>query len=431
MSRMLVWLRSDLRLADNPLFHFSTPPESLLCVFVLDDAWLDPLPGLEAPRIGSARLRFLWESLIALRGELLKRGSDLLVRIGTPAEAVAELAETHDIDEVRVRADAGWEERQASMQLAERLGKQVALTCHDSGTLLDETSLPMEMGDVPASFSAFRRKVERRWTVPVAVPAPVTLPGWPANAPRGFPSLGKVCGRAAAWTPDARGGFAFAGGEASARARLEHYLWKSGAVADYKQTRNGLAGADFSTRLSPWLAHGCLSARQVHDEVRAWEARHGANESSYWVIFELLWRDYFHWAAWQEGASLFGGRELPAPDEGFRAWCEGRTGVPFVDAAMRELSATGWLSNRARQNAASFLVRHLSGDWRLGAAWFEHCLIDYDVASNWGNWRYLAGVGRDTRPRALDVHDQAGRYDPDGAYAALWAPAVAAHGEGP
>ena len=425
MSRVLVWLRSDLRLADNPLFHFPTPPESLLCVFVLDDTWLAPLPGLDAPRIGPARLQFLWKNLIELRGELLKRGSDLLVRIGNPVEAIAELVEAHAIDAVRVRADAGWEESQASVTLAERIGGQLSMAPHDSGMLLDEASLPMAVEDIPASFSAFRRKVERRWEVPAAAPAPVTLPGWPANAPRGFPSLGKVCARAAAWAPDARGGFAFSGGEAAARARLDHYLWESGAVARYKQTRNGLVGADFSTRLSPWLAHGCLSARQVHDAVRAWEASHGANESSYWVIFELLWRDYFHWAARQEGASLYGERQLPAPSPGFRAWCEGCTGVPFVDAAMRELSATGWLSNRARQNVASFLVNELDGDWRLGAAWFEHCLLDYDVASNWGNWRYVAGVGRDTRDRRFNVLKQAAHYDPAGDYVAHWQPELA------
>lgn len=420
MSRTLIWLRSDLRLADNPLFQFSTPPEALLCVYVLDEVWLTPMPGLEAPRIGPARLQFLWQSLIELRGELLKRGSDLLVRIDDPVEAVVALVDEHEIDEVRVRADAGWEERQATARMAERLDGAVSLSRHDSGTLFDEASLPMAIADLPGSFSAFRRKVERDWSVPGAVPAPVTLPSWPAGAPRGFPPLHKVCGRAAAWAPDRRGNFAFAGGEVPGWARVDHYLWENGDVARYKQTRNGLSGAYFSTRFSPWLAQGCLSARQVHDGVRAWEAEHGANDSSYWILFELLWRDYFHWAAWQEGASLFGRRELPAPDDAVRAWCEGRTGVPFVDAAMRELATTGWLSNRARQNAASYLIRDLGGDWRLGAAWFEHCLIDYDVASNWGNWRYLAGVGRSSQPRALDVHDQAERYDPEGAYAALW-----------
>ncbi|MDX1466994.1 MAG: DASH family cryptochrome, partial [Halomonas sp.] len=398
---------------------------ALLCVFALDEAWLAPLPGLEAPRIGPARLRFLWESLIALRGELLRRGSDLLVRIGEPAEAVAGLVDDYAIDEVRVRAEPGWEEQRAVARLAVRLGEGVAVNCDDTGMLLDEASLPTALAELPASVSAFRRRVERAGGIPEAAPAPVTLPGWPEGAPRGFPPLGQVCTRAAAWTPDARGEFAFAGGEAAGRARLDHYLWRSGAIARYKQTRNGLVGADFSTRLSPWLAHGCLSARQVRDAVRAWEGRHGANESSYWVVFELLWREDFHWAARQEGASLFGARELPAPDDRFRAWCEGRTGVPFVDAAMRELAATGWLSNRARQNVASFLVNELEGDWRLGAAWFEACLVDYDVASNWGNWRYVAGVGRDTRDRWFNVLKQARDYDPEGRYVAHWQPELA------
>ncbi|MFW6346419.1 MAG: deoxyribodipyrimidine photo-lyase, partial [Halomonas sp.] len=141
MSRVLVWLRADLRLADNPLLRFDSPPETLLCVFVLDRDWLvAAAPGI--PRIGSARLRFLWESLIALRGELLSRGSDLLVRLGDPAAEVAALAERHAIDEVRVRREAGWEEARAVKRLAERLGAGVALRQPDGGTLLDEASLP-------------------------------------------------------------------------------------------------------------------------------------------------------------------------------------------------------------------------------------------------------------------------------------------------
>ncbi len=425
MSLTLIWLRHDLRLADNPLFHFETPPEHLICVYVLDHSWLVPLPGLDVPRIGPARLRFLWESLIALRGELLKRGSDLLVRVGDPETEVAELAAHHGASQVRVRREAGWDEAQATARLEERLAEGVELWQSDGGLLFDEACLPMPVSALPVGFSAFRRKVERKGTVPDAIPAPVTLPPWPDAAPRGFPALVKVCSRAATWTCDGRAGLHFAGGEAEGLARLDHYLWQSGAVSRYKQTRNGLLGADFSTRFSPWLAHGCLSARQVHDAVRAWEAQHGANESSYWVVFELLWRDYFHWSARQEGVSLFGSRPLPHADEPFRAWCEGRTGLPFIDAAMGELAATGWLSNRARQNVASYLVHELGGDWRMGAAWFEYSLLDYDVASNWGNWRYVAGVGRDPRGHRFDVLWQADRYDPDGAYVAHWLPDIA------
>ncbi|WP_416139724.1 DASH family cryptochrome [Halomonas sp. HK25] len=425
MSLTLIWLRHDLRLADNPLFQFETPPEQLLCVYALDRSWLSPLPGIDIPRIGPARLRFLWESLMALRGELLKRGNDLLVRVGDPVTVVADLAHLHGASQVRVRHEAGWDEAQASALLAERLEKGVELRQSDGGLLYDEACLPMPVADLPGSFSAFRRRVERDGAVPAAFPAPVTLPPWPDSAPRGFPALDKVCSQAARWACDDRGGFRFAGGEAEGLARLEHYLWQSGAVSRYKQTRNGLLGTDFSTRLSPWLAHGCLSARQIHDAVRGWEAEHGASESSYWVIFELLWRDYFHWAARQEAAALFGARRFPQADEPFRAWCEGRTGLPFIDAAMGELAATGWLSNRARQLVASYLVHELQGDWRMGAAWFEHALLDYDAASNWGNWRYVAGVGRDPRGHRFDVLWQAERYDPEGAYVAHWLPDIA------
>lgn len=419
MKMAIAWLRHDLRLADNPLFRFAVPPEQLLCVYVLDEAWLAPLPGVEVPRIGPARLRFLWQSLIALRGELLRRGSDLLVRVGDPVEVVAGLAARHAADQVRVRRDAGRDESRQVQRLAERMGEGVDLWQSDGGMLLDEANLPMPLASLPPGFSAFRRKAERDLAVPAASPAPVTLPPWPDRAPRGLPPLARVCDRAAGWRPDARGAFGFQGGEEAGLARLGHYL-ASGAVARYRQTRNGLSGADFSTRLSAWLAHGCLSARQIHDAVRTWEARHGASESSYWVVFELLWRDYFHWAARQEGAALFGARRLPPGDDAFHAWREGRTGMPFIDAAMRELTLTGWLSNRARQNVASYLVHDLGGDWRLGAAWFEHCLVDYDTASNWGNWRYIAGTGRSAQAHRFDVGWQAERYDPEGRYAACW-----------
>lgn len=421
MNREIAWLRQDLRLADNALFEFTSPPDQLLCVYVLDRAWLaSALSGIDAARIGSARLQFLWQSLIALRGELLKRGSDLLVRVGDPVEVVAGLAEQLGACLVRVRHDAGHDEAEAVSALASRLAGRAEVSLHESGMLFAEADLPTAVAVMPRNFSAFRRQAEKAWQVPASHQAPVTLPPWPREAARGLPPLSKVCPEAADWRPDRRGCFLFAGGEAAGQERLEHYLWDTSAVSRYRQTRNGLVGADFSTRLSPWLAHGCLSARQVHDAVRAWEAEHGGNDSSYWVVFELLWREYFYWTARREGPALFGQRRLPAMGDAFHAWRRATTGVPFVDAAMRELSATGWLSNRARQNAASYLVRHLKGDWRQGAAWFEHCLIDHDVASNWGNWRYLAGVGRDSRSRALDVHDQAQHYDPHGAYTDLW-----------
>lgn len=417
----IVWLQDDLRIADNPLLHFTAPPTYLLCLYVLDRQWLEPLiEGEQTPRIGSARLRFLWQSLIELRGELLQRGSDLLVRIGDPSDVVIKFASSLKARQIRVADHPGVEEARHIQSVTERLNGETELQRIESGRLFTAQALPFELDALPESFSAFRRRVERDCTIPTSLPAPVTLPPWP-EAPRGFPPLKAVCEKSAAWQPDARQGFAYMGGEAAAHSRLTAYLWEQNGGETYKKTRNGLLGGNFSTRLSPWLARGCLSACQVNDAVKAWEAEHGSNESSYWIVFELLWREYFIHAARLEGAKMYGARQLDKPCDAFNAWRNAQTGLPFVDAAMVELRQTGWISNRARQNVASFLIKDLNVDWRLGALWFEHCLIDYDVASNWGNWRYIAGVGRDPRQdRYFNVLKQAGHYDPKGLYVAHW-----------
>ena len=197
---------------------------------------------------------------------------------------------------------------------------------------------------------------------------------------------------------DERSAFPFTGGENSGLERLEYFLWSSDCVAKYKETRNGLLGKDYSTKFSPWLAAGCLSPRQIFWEIKKYEEKRVANQSTYWVIFELLWRDYFRLVCYKYGDSVFletgimNKRLAWSQDKGkFEAWREGRTGVPFVDANMRELSRTGWMSNRGRQNVASFLVKDLGLDWRLGAEWFESQLLDHDVCSNYGNWNYAAG----------------------------------------
>jgi deoxyribodipyrimidine photo-lyase len=223
---------------------------------------------------------------------------------------------------------------------------------------------------------------------------------------------------------------AFHGSESAALAHVARYF-RSGLPATYKATRNGLTGTVYSTKLSPWLAVGALSPRTAFAALRSHEAAFGASEGSYWIWFELLWRDFFRFWSEKHGARLFRASGLgrlgpPAHDpEAFRRWRGGATGQAFVDAGLRELAATGYLSNRLRQVAASYLVHDLYCDWRAGAAWFESLLIDYDVCSNQGNWLYIAGRGADPRQgRRFDPERQAGVYDKDGAYRAFWAPPV-------
>ncbi|WP_447893798.1 DASH family cryptochrome [Vreelandella sp. GE22] len=423
----IVWLHDNLRVADNPLLRFDARPDQLICLYVLDERLLEPcLCGEQTPRLGPARLRFIWQSLMELRGELLQRGSDLLVRVGDPASTVVKLASEYQARSVRVATHSGYEEAEHISRVAESLPSPSVLECMENGYLFDQQDLPFALEDMPASFSAFRQRLEKHWEVSEALDAPFTLPGWPANASRGFPPLHAVSEESAFWQPDNRQGFNFVGGETAARSRLDQYLWQQSGAESYKKTRNGLLGANFSTRFSPWLARGCLSARQVYKEIKAWEKVNGETESSQWIVFELLWRDYFHRNAQAEKARLFGGETLPEPCDKFDLWREGSTGVPFIDAAMLELSQTGWISSRARQNVASFLIKDLGVDWRLGAWWFEHCLVDYDAANNWGNWSHLAGTGRDGRKdRYFNVLKQARHYDPKGLYVAHWLPELA------
>jgi DASH family cryptochrome len=247
----------------------------------------------------------------------------------------------------------------------------------------------------------------------------------------------------------------FHGGEKNGRNRIHEYIWEKDLLKVYKETRNQLLGLDFSSKFSPWLAVGAISARSIITEIRQYEKRKIANDSTYWLVFELLWREFFKLTAKKQKNKLFQkhgfakkskenrakfgtGSEFlndnrkpnPGKDliqsplnlslEKFYRWITGQTGQRFIDANMRELFCSSYMSNRGRQNVASYLVHSLNLDWRWGAEWFEYQLIDYDPAANWGNWAYQAGVGNDPRARVFNPEKQSMDYDPTGAFQSFW-----------
>eukprot|EP00971_Amphidinium_carterae_P323694 6432939-Amphidinium_carterae.1 len=214
--------------------------------------------------------------------------------------------------------------------------------------------------------------------------------------------------------------FKLEGGEGAALERLQHYLWDTDAVAQYFKVRNGMLGTEYSTKLSAGLALGCISARRIASEVSRYEVERTRNKSTYWVVFELLWRDFFRFSSQVYGSRIFqlGGparvqRGWGSDESMLDRWKTGTTGWPLVDANMRELRETGWMSNRGRQIVASHLALDLGLDWRLGADHFESLLVDYDVASNWGNWN-SAAVLTGGRVNRFNILKQARDYDPDG-----------------
>lgn len=399
-------------------------------LLVLDpDTW-GPDLLLGRPRMGTHRARFLLESIGALREALRARGGELWVRVGDPVRLVPELAARFGCERVFWQRACAWDEVEQERAVKAALASaQIQSMASHGEPLLHPEDLPFPISELPDVFTSFRKAVERDWRVRDPLPAPerVSVPpadGVPAGDLPRLEDLGLTDA-----PQDPRAILRFEGGEAAGLERLRTWAFDADALASYKETRNGLLQADASSKLSPWLALGCLSPRRVVQLVRSYEAERGANESTYWLVFELLWRDYFKFLGLREGARLFrrdgvGRRHLRWSEDVGRwtAWAEGRTGYPFVDAFMRELVATGFMSNRGRQNVASFLAKTLNVDWRWGAAHFETHLIDYDPCSNWGNWQYVAGVGTDPRDRVFNAVKQGRDYDPDGAFVRRWLP---------
>jgi len=292
--------------------------------------------------------------------------------------------------------------------------------------------IPFSKANIPDTYTKFRQMVETKSSIRPVIPTPSILKTLP---PLLGVKLGEIPSLESLGVPedhsiDARTAVPFKGGEKAGLNHLQKYLWDTDAISTYKETRNGLLGEEYSTKFSIWLANGCLSPRQIYHEVKNYESERVSNQSTYWSIFELIWRDYFKFVCWKYGKKIFFlsgimGKHLEwkQDKELFHRWAQGQTGVPFVDANMRELLHTGWMSNRGRQNVASFLVKDLKLDWRLGAEWFESMLLDHDVCSNYGNWNYAAGIGNDPRQdRKFNMVKQGLDYDAEGQFVKTWIP---------
>ena len=419
--RTIVWFRNDLRLNDNETLNAAVgESESIVPVFVLDERLLreDRWGFL---KIGGYRLKFLLESLEDLQQHLQEKGAKLIFKIGKPEEILPELAQKYGCDQLFAAKEYTYEEEQVERLLAQ----QIPLRFFHTSTLFSPGELPFAIDQLPDVFTAFRKRVEKYAEVPAPIEAPakIVVPQNIEDTP--LPDA-KSLGYILLPVSDHKV-FPFRGGALPAFERLDYYLWDSRLISRYKETRNGLIGGDYSSKFSPWLANGSISARAIYQEVEHYEKEVKKNQSSYWMKFELLWREYFKFVAMRYGRKIFfpGGIQEKSirwrnDEEQFQNWAMGKTGDDFVDANMRELLFTGFMSNRGRQNVASYLVHQLKEDWRKGAAWFESLLIDYDVTSNYGNWMYAAGVGNDPRDRVFNTHRQAERYDEKGAYRKLW-----------
>ncbi|GAB2659410.1 DASH family cryptochrome [Vibrio panuliri] len=409
------WFTNDLRVEDNQLLKRAAQEvDQLICLYCMPrfSEYLQHF-SLET-RFGESRQRFLHQSIAELDEILHQCGQHLVVTDEHPFTALVTLIKSDDVTHIYCDDFASYDE-QLVVEHLQCYFPLVEIVQREQRTLLCRQQLPFHLEDLPASFSKFRKQVEKL-AIDLPVDAELALP------PPCSHSLSTVEVPSLSVSSHDQ----FVGGERFALAHVSCYFASSFA-SHYKQTRNELDGMEFSTKFSPWLAVGCISPKQIIGMLRQYEQRNGSNDSTYWIYFELLWREYFQWYAAKYGKQLFhfAGILGKAPlttfyPQRFKQWVNGNTVYPLVNACMNQLRETGYMSNRGRQLVASCLVHELGIDWRYGAAYFESQLIDYDVGSNWGNWQYIAGVGASKTPRRFDQAKQMQIYDPQGEFVQRW-----------
>jgi deoxyribodipyrimidine photo-lyase len=421
-----IWLvRDTCRILDNPALNLAAKIARERNAYLIPLACLEPRrwrnQQFGMPRIGVHWARFRSESLQSLRSDLIARGSGLWVSAEEPVNALNRAQHSLSIIGVVCDRPIATEERLETARIKAE-GYSV-ITC-DADELFKFEQLPFELDELPETFSKFRKIVEKNSGC---------LPEHPTEIAQLMPCLDQPWPDPFEWNQaleyvlSSQTEVRTSGGESQAQAHWKAYQ-EAKALSHYKQTRNAFCGPMQSSHLSAWLAHGCISARQIWSDTMEYETTEGANDSTYWLRFELLWREYFRWYSRKSDWTLFrrsGPNAIEIPSDQnitrFESWKTGHTNCDIVDAAMRELNKTGWMSNRARQLVASHLIYELHIDWRLGAAYFESQLVDFDVASNWGNWTYIAGLGPDPRGgRIFNLNNQANRYDADQSYRKRW-----------
>jgi deoxyribodipyrimidine photo-lyase len=413
----VVWFRRDLRLADHPALTEAVARGPVVPVFVLD------------PRLlGRSERRDAWlaATLHTLDADLRRLGRRLIVRRGEPA---AEL--------VRVARDAGatgvwWNrdltpyarERDAAVTAACRTAGLSAQACGDAVLAEPEDVVPSR-GGFYTVFTPFHRAWLMRDRVPPA-PAPASL-----TSPTPGASPARVTSLATLALPAVARAELPVAGETAARSALDAFVRRG--LRAYPDRRDRL-DAETTSRLSPYLRVGALTPRQVYAAVSAAARTADLERARDAFVRQLAWRDFFVQILWHAPHTRW--EPLRPPRQAVRwrrdrealaAWQEGRTGYPIVDAAMRQLAATGFMPNRARMIVASFLVKHLLIDWRHGDRWFMRQLLDGDPALNGGNWQWVASVGADAMPafRIFNPTIQAQRFDPSGDYVRRWVPELA------
>ena len=424
MRNSLVWFRNDLRVRDNAVLAEATKnANKVIGVYCFDPRHFKT-DCFGFKKTEKYRTKFLIETLQELKSNLELLNIELLVYQACPSKVITEIVKTYHITDIYYQKE--WTEEELSIENKVRQNNPTSFfNSVYNQFLFHPEDINFEISKTPEVFTVFRKKLEKY----VSIRQEVTISKQPISNkfdnPTKIPTLKHLGFEAFKTHP--KSAFPFRGGENSGLDRLQDYFFNTKKLGFYKKTRNGLVGIDYSSKFSAWLANGSISARTIYWQVKQFEKEYFKNQSTYWLVFELIWRDYFKYISLKHGNQIFKLEGILKKDYEWshnqtqvKQWINGETKSDFVNANMIELQKTGWMSNRGRQNVASFFSKDLELDWRIGAAYFESVLVDYDVHSNYGNWMYVSGVGNDPRDRKFNVNLQAERYDQQGTFRKIW-----------
>lgn len=421
---ILVWFRNDLRIRDNEiLVEAIRKADKVLPVYCFDPFYFRKNPSGNS-KTGNLRARFLLESVADLRKSLRHIGGELVVRTGNPAIILPQLAGQYHVNEVYHHREVAHEETDISEQVETALWKIKLNLKHFIGhTLYHKEDMPFPIKDIPDSFAVFKKKVERDSNVRLCVGTPDSMKTPVIPDAGKLPAL-KDLGLDLP-VDDPRSAYTFTGGETVALDQLKQYFSNINQMHKNKNARNS-GSNDHTSKLSPWIAMGCISLRQVYWEVIKHQDSNSHHTNA--LLLDLLWRDYFRFMFKKHGQKFIAANSdkdsiaTGNQDILFEGWKNGETGVPLVDAIMHELNATGFISNHSRQITAGYLINDLKIDWKKGAAYFEEKLIDYSPASNWGNWAFVAGVNDARESRYPIASKPANELETKSGYIDSWLP---------
>lgn len=435
----IVWFRQDLRLHDNEaLVEALKYCEATIPVYVFDQRLFEGKTKYGFPKTNLVRIKFILESVQDLRDSIQKRGGDLIVRYGKPEEEIFKIARQARTSWVFCNRERTQEEEEVQDALEKKLwsiGQEIRFS---RGKMLYYTAdLPFPITHTPDIFSHFRKEVERF----VQIREPFKSPSQsfvqiPESIEKGeIPEFDFFVNKLGLGSELNNVDFQFKGGESVALKRLDDYFSNPNLLPNqFKEARTSLLFTEGSTRFSPWLAQGCLSPKLIYKKLKAFEEVNGRNKSTVDLFHELMYRDFLRFMGKKHGNKIFQkGGIIQIKNENlkddltiFQIWKEGRTGIPFVDANIRELNQTGYISYPGRRSVASFLINDLGINWQIGSEYFESMLVDYDPCSNWVNWNLAAGVADDHKEeRKLNIVSQAKKYDPHAEYVKKWIPKLA------